>query len=142
MNNKNYDNNNSHNNKLSTTEHPNLIEFRKKAQFDGEIIINKNIIVKKKPKHLLTIDLLYDAEGGVFLDSDKNIYLMKNYKDMASTEILNLIDDNNNNDFVNSLKKKPPPNIINDQDNTAKIKPHKKRGRKRKIICDEFINYN
>ena len=90
---------------IAMTEHPKLTEFKKKAVFDGKIIIIQDKIIKIKPHEYLTVDLQYDASGGVFLDADKNVYLLKNGN--TSSEILNLV--KNDYDFrknYNNVKKR------------------------------------
>ena len=75
-----------------TNHHPHLLEFQKRAPYDGIIIIEKdctnNEIIKIKDKEMLTVDLEYlnddDEEeeeeegekGGFFVDSDLNVYTL------------------------------------------------------------------
>ena len=59
---------------ITTTNNKSIIEFLKNIKYDGIIIIDKDKIIKQKPIHNLTVDLIYDAKVGVFLDEDRNIY--------------------------------------------------------------------
>ena len=62
-------------------------EFQYNVKNDGIIIIRGDVIIKKKPKEKLTVDLAYDSVSGGFLDMDKNVYM---YKKTTINELYNL----------------------------------------------------
>lgn len=68
----------NNNNSNPIPQHPHLLEFRERAPYDGLIIIvaDRNEIIKIKNKEMLTVDLEYEEEEGIFVDSDYNVYTL------------------------------------------------------------------
>ena len=50
------------------------LEFYNCVKNDGIIVIENNRIIKIKKNQNLSVDLLFDKNASVFLDSDKNVY--------------------------------------------------------------------
>ena len=58
----------------NNTNNAYMKEFQYRTKNDGIILIKKDKIIKKNPTEKLTVDLIYDRNIHVFLDSDKNVY--------------------------------------------------------------------
>lgn len=59
-----------------------LKEYLEKARTDGYIFVRDDCIIKEKPLKYTTVDLQYDSNEGIFLDSNRNVYFY-NFDDIS-----------------------------------------------------------
>lgn len=80
-----------------------VAEYTNSTKTDGMIIITGNEIIKIKDESHLTVDLRYDEEDHIFVDANKNVYVMDD--NVSSYEIQRLID----NEEEDIQLPQPPP---------------------------------